>query len=44
MSRSYNKVKYYYVYGMWTKGMVRNVVGRLITKDEYALITGEDYE
>ena len=38
------KIKDWYGHGKWTKAMVRNAVvkGR-ITKDEYKLITGEDY-
>jgi hypothetical protein len=40
----YEDVKNYYIRGIWTKDMVRNAVGRWITKEQYKLITGEDYE
>lgn len=40
----YEDVKNYYIRGIWTKAMVRNAVGRWINKEQYAEITGEDYE
>ena len=40
----FEKVKDYYDRGLWTKTMVRNVVGKWITAEEYELITGEPYE
>ena len=44
MSKQFEKVKRYYNNGLWNKKMVYNVVGKLITKEEYELITGEKYE
>lgn len=44
MKTKFEKVKGYYESGMWTKYMVRNVVGKWITAAEYELITGEPYE
>lgn len=45
MSPKFEKVKGYYDSGLWNKKMVRNaVVKGWITAEEYALITGEDYE
>lgn len=43
MSKNFNKVKKYYDVGFWNKAMVYNVVGKLITADEYTEITGEPY-
>lgn len=43
MSKNYEKVKYYYKEGLWSKARVYAVVGRWITKEEYEEITGEDY-
>lgn len=43
MSKNYNKVKNYYNAGLWSLGMVRNAVGRWITAEEFAEITGQDY-
>ncbi|MCC0652249.1 MULTISPECIES: XkdX family protein [unclassified Clostridioides] len=41
---NYDKIKYYYDNGMWTKEMVKNSVGKnKITEVEYREITGEDY-
>lgn len=37
----YEKVKYYYDKGLWSKERVRNVVGKVITEEEYEAITGE---
>lgn len=39
----YEKVKYYYDNGYWNIERVRNVVGKVITTDEYQRITGEMY-
>lgn len=45
MSPKFEKVKGYYDNSLWNKKMVRNaVVKGWITAEEYALITGEDYE
>lgn len=44
MSRKFEKVKGFYDRGLWTKGQVRDAVGKKwITAEEYALITGEQY-
>ena len=41
----YDKVKFYYDHGNWTKAQVRNVVAKgWITAEQYAEITGEPYE
>ena len=34
----------FYSKGFWTKIMLRNMIGRKITADEYELITGEKCE
>lgn len=39
----YNKVKYYYDNGLWSIDRVWNVVGKVITEDEYFEITGFVY-
>ena len=44
MSRQFKKVKNYYDTGLWNKKMVFNVVGKIITAEEYELITNEKYE
>lgn len=36
----YEKVKNYYVSGLWTIDRVWNVVGKVITPEEYLEITG----
>ena len=43
MSKNYDKVDRFYKQGLWSLGMVRNAVGRWITADEYAEITGQTY-
>lgn len=49
MSANYEKVKYFYDHGYWDKRKVHDAVTHptngtpWITKDEYKLITGEDY-
>lgn len=41
---SYERVKYYYNAGLWSKPMVKNAVKKgVITKEQYKEITGEDY-
>lgn len=42
-SKNFNKVKTYYIQGLWSKARVYNVVNKWITADEYKEITGEDY-
>ena len=39
----FEKIKYYYEHGLWDKQRVRNVVGKVLTAEEYELITGEAY-
>lgn len=39
----YDKVKYYYDNGLWSIDRVWNVVGKVITEDEYFEITGFAY-
>lgn len=43
MSDKFELVKGYYDSGLWSKQRVRNAVGKWITAEEYALITGEQY-
>lgn len=41
---NYNRVKYYYEAGLWSKSMVRMAVRKgIITKEQYSEITGEAY-
>ena len=44
MSANYQKVKDYYDRGLWSIERVHKAVGKWITSEEYALITGEPYE
>lgn len=45
MSKKFDKVKYYYDYGLWTIRQVRDAVAKnWITAEEFAIITGQDYE
>ena len=40
----YEKIKKWHKQGLWTKEMVANAVKKdVITKEEYAEITGEEY-
>jgi uncharacterized XkdX family phage protein len=39
----YDRVKMYYDKGLWSKERVYNVVGKVITAEEYEEITGEPY-
>lgn len=39
-----DKITYYYENNLWDKEKVKAVVGRVITAEEYYLITGEAYE
>ena len=42
---SFEKIKFYYEAGHWTKPMVKNAVKKgVITKEEYKEITGELYK
>ena len=41
---NYERVKYYYNAGLWSKPMVKMAVKKgVITKEQYAEITGENY-
>lgn len=45
MSDMFEKIKEWYILGMWSKKRVRNaVVKKQITEEEYTQITGEEYE
>ena len=44
MSKKFEMVKEYYQRGVWSKERVHNAVGRLITAEEYEIITGEPFE
>lgn len=39
----FEKIKLYYDRGLWSKERVYNVVGKVITAEEYEEITGEPY-
>lgn len=39
----FDKIKYYYNVGLWSKQRVWNVVGKVLTAEEYKEITGEEY-
>jgi len=39
----FDRVKFYYEEGLWSKERVRNVVGKVLTAEEYKTITGEAY-
>ena len=42
---SFERVKYYYDAGLWSKPMVKTAVKKgIITKEQYAEITGAVYE
>ena len=42
---SYERVKYYYESGLWSKPMVKNAVRKgIITKEQYEQITGESWD
>ncbi len=38
-----DRVKMYYDKGLWSKERVYNVVGKVITAEEYEEITGQEY-
>lgn len=40
---TFTQIKSNYDKGLWSKAMVRAVVGRVITKAQYKEITGEDF-
>jgi len=39
----FDRAKIYYDKGLWSKERVYNVVGKVITAEEYEQITGEPY-
>jgi uncharacterized XkdX family phage protein len=39
----FDRVKMYYDKGLWSKERVYNIVGKVITAEEYEQITGEPY-
>lgn len=39
----FDRIKFYYEHGLWNRQRVRNVVGKVITADEYEQIVGEPY-
>lgn len=44
MSKNYEKVKFYFDKGLWSKDKVFAAVGKWITEEEYKKITGEVYQ
>lgn len=42
-SKNFRKVKQYYDMGLWNLAKVMAAVGKWITQDEYAEITGSPY-
>jgi hypothetical protein len=40
----FDRIRFYYEQGLWDRCRVRNVVGKVITADEYESITGEVYD
>ena len=40
----FEKIKHYYDVGLWSKERVWNVVGKVLTSEQYKEITEEDYE
>lgn len=42
---SYERIKYYFEAGLWSKPMVKNAVRKgIITKEQFEEITGEVYK
>lgn len=44
MKSYFEKVKSHFENGKWSKKQVRDAVGRWITKEEYGIITGEEFQ
>lgn len=44
MTNWFKKIKKYYEEGLWSKQRTKNVVGKVITAEEYYEITGEVYD
>ncbi len=40
----FDRIKFYYEQGLWSKKRVYNVVGKVITAEEYEEITGQEYD
>ena len=40
----FDRIKFYYDKGLWSKERVYNVVGKVITAEEYKEITGQEYD
>jgi hypothetical protein len=40
----FDRVKFYFDEGLWDKQKVRDVVGKVIDKEEYEEIVGEHYD
>lgn len=40
----FEKIKYYYEHDLWSIKRVKNVVGKVIDKEEYREITRSDYD
>ena len=42
---TFERIKFYYINGLWNSAMVRAAVRKgVITKEQYAEITGEEYK
>ena len=42
---NFERIKYFYLAGLWNKGMVKKAVRKgVISKEQYKEITGEEYE
>lgn len=45
MSMNYEKIKNYYINGLWDENRVYNMVGKgVLTKEEYQQIVGKEYK
>ena len=42
-SKWYDKIRSYYLSGLWSRKQVEAVVGKALTAEEYELIVGEAY-
>lgn len=40
----FDRIKFYYEHDLWDKQRVRNVVGKVLTAEEYEEIVGEHYD
>ena len=39
----FDRIRFYYEQGLWDRHRVRNVVGKVLTAEEYEQIVGEPY-